>query len=109
MELLFRQRNVVLGMVGKRKLDCKDLQSSFYFNWAEPSLSLGKDVAINNGIVTINSAEDLIRLSNCDPKELQSITININVTGQLDTRGTVGGYSFQGIGSKAYPFQGKKK
>ena len=39
--------------------------------------------------VTVGSAEELILLSNCEPSELQDITIHINTAGTYDLTGTI--------------------
>lgn len=75
--------------------------------------------------IEIQSAEELILLSNCKAADLQNITIKINMTGGIidltgniqagaPISGIISGmeradqeYSFQGIGSEDAPFQGK--
>lgn len=39
--------------------------------------------------VTVKNAEELILLSNCDPSELQNITIHVNTTGTSDLTGKI--------------------
>ena len=53
---------------------------------SELHVSQFKNYKEENGVktVTINSVEELILLSNCDPQELQDITIILNMTGNID-------------------------
>ena len=65
----------------------------------------------NTGRVEIQSAENLILLSNCNPESIQNHEIWFNVAGQIDLTKTYeyGGktYSYKGIGSSDSPFKGK--
>lgn len=50
-----------------------------------------KGYSNTNGVesITIEKAEELILLSNCDPKDIQNITINLNNTGEFDLTKTI--------------------
>ena len=78
--------------------------------------------------ITITKAGQLILLSNCDPKDIKDIHINLNVSGDLDVTGKISQgadlsayiesdsgeqptasreYTFQGIGSATELFEGQ--
>ena len=67
-------------------------------------------LTVDNNTITINSAADIILLSNCASQEYQNLTVNMPVSGTLDITGTASHngvtYTFQGFGSSDYPFAG---
>ena len=71
------------------------------------------DVTTNEaGITTITiiRAEDLIKLSHCDPATYQKAILNLSISGSTSLVGEItvneANYKFAGLGSKDHPFEG---